>query len=179
MSVTPPFNFQKWIEENREALKPPVGNKEVYASGDFIVQVIGGPNRRNDFHIDPGDELFYQVHGEVEVIYLDEDGRRQVAHLRAGDMWLCPAWVPHSPQRGPHTVGLVVERQRLETEQDRFAWFCDACNSLIHEVSLRVTDIVGQLKVIMEEFYASEAMRTCKKCGAVLPAPKPRGVPSS
>ena len=37
-----PFNFQKWIEENRHLLKPPVNNKVVWQdTGDFIVMVVG------------------------------------------------------------------------------------------------------------------------------------------
>ena len=44
-----PFNLQKWIDENRDILKPPIGNKNLYVeAGDFIVMVVGGPNARKD-----------------------------------------------------------------------------------------------------------------------------------
>ena len=54
---TPPFNFQSWIEANRDKLKPPVGNAQVWQDTDFIVTVVGGPNRRTDYHDDPFEEF--------------------------------------------------------------------------------------------------------------------------
>ena len=52
-----PFNFQRWIDVNQDLLKPPVGNKSLFDEGGMIVQVVGGPNQRVDFHADPGDEF--------------------------------------------------------------------------------------------------------------------------
>jgi 3-hydroxyanthranilate 3,4-dioxygenase len=54
-----PFNLQQWIEENREFLKPPINNKNLYKqAGDFIVMVVGGPNARKDYHYNESEELF-------------------------------------------------------------------------------------------------------------------------
>mgnify|MGYP001585861606 CR=1 FL=1 len=36
-----PFNFQRWIEEHADLLKPPVGNQQVWKNTDFIVTVVG------------------------------------------------------------------------------------------------------------------------------------------
>lgn len=177
MAILPPFNLQRWIDEHRHLLKPPVASCDVYAPGDFFVLVIGGPNRRNDFHVGPGEELYYQVEGEADILYLDAEGRRQVAHLGPGDMWLLPAWVPHRPQRKPNSVGLVVERKRRADELDRFGWHCEQCGLLLHEVKLHLAEMENLMKPMMETFYADEGLRTCKRCGSVLPVPKPYGVP--
>ena len=32
---------------------------------DFIVQVVGGPNQRTDYHLDPYEECFYQLKGDM------------------------------------------------------------------------------------------------------------------
>jgi hypothetical protein len=40
MAISKPFNLTKWIDENRQLLKPPVGNKNLYTdSGDYIVML--------------------------------------------------------------------------------------------------------------------------------------------
>ncbi len=103
------INFARWIDEHREFLKPPVCNKQVFEDGDFIVMVVGGPNNRKDYHIDEGPELFYQLEGEM-VLKTIQEGRVVDVPIRAGEMYLHPPRVPHSPQRMPNSVGLVVEQ---------------------------------------------------------------------
>ena len=66
MKTPMPFKLLDWIDDHREHLKPPVCNKEMYAGSGFIVQVVGGPNSRSDYHVDEGPELFYQVEGEID-----------------------------------------------------------------------------------------------------------------
>ncbi|HEY7928790.1 MAG TPA: hypothetical protein VID71_02180, partial [Steroidobacteraceae bacterium] len=60
-----PLNLQQWIEAHRELLRPPVGNKLLYENGEFLVMAVGGPNARKDFHVDPAEELFYQIEGQM------------------------------------------------------------------------------------------------------------------
>jgi 3-hydroxyanthranilate 3,4-dioxygenase len=167
-TLTPPFNFKKWIDENRHLLKPPVGNREVFPDHELIVMVVGGPNSRTDFHVDPGEEFFYQLEGDM-TLRVVEDGKVKDVPIRAGDIFLLPAWVPHSPQRTANSVGLVVERKRREGELDAFEWYCEKCSTKLYEEKLAMTDIVKQLPPIFERYEANAQNRTCKACGWVMP----------
>ncbi len=171
MPIASAFNFKKWIDENRHLLKPPVGNQVVYTPNqDFIVMVVGGPNSRKDYHFNETEEFFYQLEGDVQVKIM-EDGKPRVIDIHEGDIFLLPPRTPHSPQRGPNTIGLVMEVQRREGMKDRLQWFCEKCNNMLHEDIFDLKDIVTELPLAMDKFYASVEKRTCKKCGAVMEPP--------
>jgi 3-hydroxyanthranilate 3,4-dioxygenase len=162
-------DFQNWIEANRGELKPPVGNKQLFPTGDdFITMVVGGPNQRTDFHVDPYEEIFYQVKGDIHVDVMTADGPRRV-DIREGEMWVLPRELPHSPQRSAGSIGLVIERVREEGTRERFRWYCGECDAVVHEVDVQVRDIVTDLPPLFEAFYASEEARTCPACGALHP----------
>jgi 3-hydroxyanthranilate 3,4-dioxygenase len=164
MQILPPFNLSQWIEDHRELLKPPVANRELYAGSEFIVMIVGGPNSRSDFHVDAGPELFYQLEGDM-VLRTVQDGEFVDVPIRAGEMFLLPPNVPHSPQRFADTIGLVVERQRHADELDGFLWFCSECGTKLHERYLHVADIVEDLPPVLREYADSEQLRTCGNCG--------------
>jgi 3-hydroxyanthranilate 3,4-dioxygenase len=171
MALQRPFNFQKWIDENRHLLKPPVGNQQVYkGNDDFIVMVVGGPNARKDYHYNEGEEFFYQLEGDI-VLKVIEDGKPVDIPLKAGEIFLLPAKVPHSPQRTAGSVGLVMERYRQPGEKDGFMWFCENCHNKLYEEYIEVSDIVRQLPVVMNKFFDSMELRTCNKCGTVMQKP--------
>ena len=117
------FNLQQWIDANRSLLRPPVGNKRVFRDGDFIIMVVGGPNARKDYHVDPGEEFFYQLEGDM-VLRTMQAATPVDVPIRAGEVLLLPPKVPHSPQRSANTVGLVIERARRTGELDGFQWYC-------------------------------------------------------
>src|SRR5262245_28959451 len=171
MPALAPLHLMRWITDNPQLFTPPVANKEVFPESEFIFQIVRGPNARNDFHIDPGDEIFYQLEGDITVEFIDVGGRRQTARVREGEVLLCPAGTPHCPVRPPDTWGLVIERKRRPDELDRLAWFCQGCQGKLHEVAFSCADIETQLKEVIERFNASEDRRTCRQCGAVLPVP--------
>ncbi len=168
MDTLSAFNFQKWIDEHRDQLRPPVCNQQVFEEDDFIVMVVGGPNARDDYHIDEGPEFFYQLEGRMQLRTI-QDGARVDIEIDEGEILLLPPRVPHSPQRFENSIGLVIERKRLPHELDGFQWYCDNCDALLYEEYVHLTDIVGQLPPIFERFYASEDNRRCEHCGTVKP----------
>jgi 3-hydroxyanthranilate 3,4-dioxygenase len=164
-----PFNLRSWIDENRHLLQPPVGNKQIYiGNDDFIVMIVGGPNGRKDYHWEDGEELFYQLEGDIQVKIINEDGKPEVIDIREGEMFLLPPRIPHSPQRPAGTVGLVLERTRHEGETDKLMWFCENCNEKLHEASFPLKDIGTQIKTAIGAFMSQEDLRTCKHCGVVM-----------
>ncbi len=170
MKLASPINFQRWIDENRALLKPPVGNKLVYEDADFIVMVVGGPNARKDYHVDDSEEFFYQLEGDI-TLKVVEDGRPRDIPIRRGEIFLVPPKVPHSPQRPAGTVGLVIERRRQPGERDGFQWYCERCGAKLYEEFLPVTNIVTQLPPVFERFYGNPEHCVCKKCGARMERP--------
>ncbi|MHC9085201.1 3-hydroxyanthranilate 3,4-dioxygenase [Luteimonas sp. RIT-PG2_3] len=173
--ISAPLNFQAWIDEHRHLLKPPVGNKCIY-DGDFIVMVVGGPNARTDYHWEEGPEWFYQLEGEM-VLRIQEpsadSGPAQARDIpiRAGETFLLPPRVPHSPQRAPDSVGLVIERKRLPHEQDGLQWYCEHCNHKLYETYFHLHDIEQDFPPVFDLFYRSIDLRTCDACGHLNPRP--------
>lgn len=167
MALLPPIDFKAWIEENRHLLKPPVGNKKIWEDTNFDVFVVGGPNSRKDYHIDPDEEFFYQVEGDM-TLKVVVDGEFQDIVIPEGAIFLLPPNIPHSPQRGENTVGLVIEHKRAEGEQDGLRWYCDNCKEVLYEEFFQLHDIVGQLKAAIQGFRSDDTKRTCKSCGHYL-----------
>ncbi len=165
-----PYNLKAWVEEHRHLLKPPVGNKIVWKDTEFLVMVVGGPNRRKDFHVEEGEEFFYQIEGDI-TLRIMEDGKPRDIEIKEGEIFLLPARIPHSPQRPANTVGMVVERQRKIGELDHLRWYCEQCGDVLHDASFQLEDLASQLKPIIENFYADESLRTCKGCHAVMQPP--------
>lgn len=166
-----PFNLQQWIDENRDLLKPPVGNKNLYKeAGDFIVMIVGGPNARKDYHFNESEELFYQIEGDI-MVRIQHEGQAKEIHIKQGEMFLLPARVPHNPVRGENTVGLVIERVRKGTEmRDGLFWFCEKCNSELKNYRFTLENIEKDFIPRFKEFYSSEEMRTCNSCGHIMEA---------
>lgn len=79
-----------------------------------------------------------------------------------------PGNVPHSPMRGPNTIGLVIERKREPQHQDGLMWFCDKCNNKLHDTYFHLTDIEKDFFPRFAGFYSSEELRTCSACGHVM-----------
>ncbi len=170
MQISAPFNLRLWIDQNRHLLKPPVGNKLLFHDSEFIVMAVGGPNSRKDFHHDPGEELFFQIEGDM-VLRIIQDGRFSDVPIREGELFLLPPEVPHSPRRPAGTVGIVVERRRSPDESDGFSWYCEQCGNRLYMERVPVRNIETELPVILARFSSSVERRTCGVCGTVMAVP--------
>lgn len=162
-------DLQKWIDENEGQLQPPVNNKEMFPGSSMIVMMVGGPNKRRDFHVSPAEEFFYQIKGDAFVEIFNDEGERQVVTVKEGEVFHLPANVPHSPHRIADTIGMVIEEARDEGATEHMVWYCDNCDHEMHRVTLELTDIATELKEAINEFNGSEKLRTCDNCGHVMP----------
>lgn len=178
MALMPPIHLKRWIDEHRDLLRPPVGNKMIWQDSEFMVMVVGGPNQRKDFHVEEGEEFFFQVEGDIVLRVIENEKIREIP-IREGELFLLPPGIPHSPQRPANTVGLVIERRRAEVEQDHLRWFCEQCGAVLYDADFHLVDLGKQLKPIIEKFYADETLRTCKRCGHVMEVPAPAAAPAA
>ena len=113
-----------------------------------ITMVVGGPNSRNDYHVNETEEWFYQVKGDM-LLKVISDNRFQDIFIREGEMFLLPPNVPHNPCRFADTIGLVMERKRPKDSTDRLRWFCPNSDAhpephLVREVAFHCTDLGTQ-----------------------------------
>ncbi len=170
-TTTSIVHLQKWIKQHRKDLLPPVSNKQLFTQAkDAVVFVSGGPNTRNDFHVNPTEELFYQLKGTIAVRLRPLDGSKPYEQIiKEGELFLLPRWVPHRPQRPAGTLGLVIEFPRPEGQLDGLRWYCPTCDHLVHEALWQLKKIDEDLKIIMEDFWGGPVdRRTCKNCGHVI-----------
>jgi len=165
------LNLKQWIDENKELLKPPVNNKEIYPGGDFIIMIVGGPNERVDYHYNETAEFFYQIKGDISLKVV-EDGKFREIFIKEGEIFLLPAKVPHSPQRPADTIGLVIEMKRIPSNTDGFQWYCPNCGNKLYEEYLKLENIVKQLPETFARFNGNEELHNCNKCGHKLEVPK-------
>lgn len=170
------LHLNKWIQKNKNNLKPPVSNKQLLSEAqDVIVFVSGGPNTRNDYHVNPTEELFYQLKGDIAVRLRPLDGRKPYDQIiKEGEIFLLPRWVPHRPQRPANTLGLIMEFPRSvdadgNPQKDGLRWYCPECDHLVHEARWVLKKIDEDLKIIMNDFWDGPAeRRTCKQCRHVI-----------
>ena len=119
------FIMREHIETVKHLLKPPVGNHLIFGKLEHLkVMFVGGPNQRPDYHLNGGEELFYQFKGPLDLKII-EHGKPRTVRVEEGEMFCLPPRIPHSPQRYADSVGLVIERERGPDESDALLWFVD------------------------------------------------------
>ena len=165
-----PLNLKDWIEKNRDLLKPPVANKCVWEDGEYIVMVVGGPNSRKDYHYNETPEFFYQIEGDITLKIIDNGTPKDIL-IKEGDIYLLPARVPHSPRRGPNTVGLVIEYPRGQGVKDALEWYCENCNHPLYREEFTLQNIETDMPAIFNRFYNDQTKLCCKNCGFIMRPP--------
>ena len=171
MAIARPFNLMQWISDHEDEFRPPVMNKQFYKEAeDVIVFVSTGPNTRNDYHVNPTEELFYQLKGDIAVRIRPLDGTPpHDVVIREGEMWLCPRRVPHRPQRPADTIGLIVEFPRPVGQKDQLRWYCPDDIHLVYQAEFQLEHIDRDLHKIMDDFWNGPVeRRTCKETGKVI-----------
>lgn len=158
------FNLKKWIDENRGDWGQ---RRVIWQDSDFIAFVTRGPNRRKDYHINPGDEIFYQLEGDLNLHYIEHD-KQELAVLKAGELFLLPRKMPHSPRRADGSWTLVVERTRAREEIDRFIWPCENCGNKLYETAIRFDDPGDAVNKATQALKSDPTLATCKQCGDIL-----------
>ena len=151
-----PFSFMGWIDKNRHLLKPPVSNKVIFKDSTFIVMVVGGPNARTDFHVNQTDEFFYQIEGEMFLRTINAENKFEEIKITAGEIFLLPAGVPHSPQRSEGSIGLVIEKTRSARETDGLQWYCKSCGTKLFEEYFNLENIETQFAAVFDRYYNSD-----------------------
>jgi 3-hydroxyanthranilate 3,4-dioxygenase len=164
-----PLNLLDWAERNKAELKPPVCNAAIWPDGNYIINMVGGPNTRTDFHDNPTEEIFYQLKGNAYLNIWDR-GRFERIDLHEGDVFLLPAHVIHSPQRPEPGLCFLVEQPRPQGAHDSLHWYCPVCAGEIWHISQQLESLVDDLPKAYQAFYAiGEEGRRCKHCGTVHP----------
>jgi 3-hydroxyanthranilate 3,4-dioxygenase len=144
----------------------------LWQTDDTVAFVARGRVGRSEFHVDPSDEVMYMIKGDMALHYRTPEGEEKVLTVREGEIMHCPAGTPHSPRFAPDAFVLVLERKRRPGEQDRFLWYCPACDGPLYETARHVADYRDDpVSRVYDQFYGSEAHRTCGRCGHVAPRP--------
>jgi len=123
---------------------------------------VGGPNTREDFHIEMGAEFFYQLRGNMELPTIQK-GARKVVRIGQGQVFLLPARVPHSPQRPEkNSLGLVIERRRNKHEMDALRFYTDPakCDQPLWERYFYCADLGKDLKPVIAEWLESAELKS-------------------
>ena len=156
------INVDSWLEENKDNFAPPVCNKLMH-NDQLSVMFVGGPNIREDYHIEVDEELFLQIKGKMCVKIVQEGKVRRDVVINEGEMWWLPRRIPHSPQRFPDTCGLVIERRRNKNEIDGLRYYVDEKSTeVLWQKWTHVSDLGKDLVPIIKEFLASD-MRTTRQ----------------
>lgn len=167
------MQVEEWYEANKSSFAPPVCNKLMY-KGQLSVMFVGGPNTREDFHVEDGSEFFWQMKGRMELPTM-QCGERKLVKIDEGYVFCLPSRVPHSPQRPVQdSLGLVIERARLQDEDDALRFYTDftKCDRMLWERYFHCEDLGKDLLPVITSWKNSEESKTREPTEGSLPEDK-------
>ena len=168
------LDLMQWIAENPDKLKPPIGAKTIFRGDDFMVTVVGGPNARTDYHVNPTEEFFFQLKGTM-CLRIQHEGKPHDIVVPEGHIYLLAPNVPHAPQRPENTVGLILERIRKGDMLDTHRWYCENCNDVLFSRTAKIDVLERDMPPIFEAYYGDPDNQVCKACGHHNPGRPKRG----
>lgn len=166
-----PISVADFMRKNAAALAPPVGGKAVWTdTSDFLTVILGG-NDRTDWHVNPTEEFFFQLEGDMILKVRENDATKDVP-IKAGQIFVLPRNVPHSPQRPAGTRGIVVERFRPPGTVDKVQWYCQQCDGLLFSVEgeIQANRLVEFINEATAGYIADREKHACHRCGHMNPA---------
>ena len=151
-------DLKRWVEENRHLYQPPYKTNHIVAHyNEFFVLVLNGPNARLDFHREPGEEFFFQIHGDIELHVKPEGERRQVVKIREGEMFLCPGGLAALAAAGRRHLG-PRHRTQAQARGDRgVPVVLRGCDAEVLARTVVQGDTAAQVTAIYEAFNADPA----------------------
>lgn len=176
MPEMPNLDFEEIMDELRRSGRR---TRQLWLNEESLAFIARGREYRSEFHVNPSYEIQYSLKGDLHLHYRTPEGKEEVAIVPEGSCLYQPAGVPHSPRFAPDSFQLVIERSRKPGEIDKFHWYCQNCDHLLHVVTYTVDDYKADpVSRAYEQMNANEDARTCKKCGTVMP-PIPLNQPAS
>mmetsp|Transcript_7027 Transcript_7027/g.26315 ORF Transcript_7027/g.26315 Transcript_7027/m.26315 type:complete len:178 (-) Transcript_7027:2021-2554(-) len=171
-----PQDLDKFVEQNKDKLQPPVNAYPMFPIKDtgMLVMVIGGPNQRDDFHVNATPEFFYQYKGDMVLKIVNEKQQFQDIEIKEGSMFVLPGNTPHSPQRFKDTIGCVLEIKRPQNVKDELIFYCEKCGpkSEVYHDAFVCENLAEQIAVVIDKYASDEKLRTCKQCAHVNKDPR-------
>lgn len=161
LTMESPVTLANWGARNGKQFSGQVCHKLAY-KGQMFVMLVGGPNDREDFHLEHGPEFFFQIYGNMRLVVI-ERRKRKVIEIKEGQVFLLPPLMPHCPQRPePNSLGLVLERQRQLHEMDALRVYKDhqRCNMQLWERYFHCADLETDLAPVIDEWNHSEERQT-------------------
>jgi len=117
------YDINAWVESNRQQLmvydaNQAMSQKISMYEDQLMAMWVGGGDIEPYFHLEEGEELFYQKEGDVILRVGADNTSLQNISIKEGQIFLLPRRIWHNPLRPTGSLGVVIERSRGQNEMD-------------------------------------------------------------